>query len=199
MTNPSDEPSQQAGATMILIIRHAERPDDKAEGVTIDGVQDKDSLIPRGWQRAGALAGLFAPQQGSVRPGLARPDLLIAPKYAKHVEDRRTHETIQPLSEVLRSKTTEPYAEEHEAELGWFASEESASRVVLICWEHTRIPKIGEGIVAVSNRQDIPKKWPPQRFDLIWRFLREGGSRDYYFSLFPQLLLANDSQPPRAP
>jgi hypothetical protein len=189
----SDLP-QQAGAQMILIIRHGEKPEGTLKGVKIDGSEDEDSLIPRGWQRAGALVGLFAPQQGPLRPGLMRPELLIAPEYEKHPEDRRTHQTIQPLSEELGKKIEEPYPEEQEQKLGAFVSQQTSSGIVLICWEHHRIPNIAEGVVGVTNRQDIPKEWPSQSFDLVWRFLREGSG--YSFSIFPQLLLAGDSHPP---
>ena len=57
-----------SNATKIMIIRHAEKPTTTPppplNGVTITGKQDKDSLIPRGWQRAGALVTLFAPARG---------------------------------------------------------------------------------------------------------------------------------------
>jgi broad specificity phosphatase PhoE len=194
MSTP-DSP-HQAGAKTILIIRHGEKPEGALKGVKIDGSEDKDSLIPRGWQRAGALVGLFAPQQGTVRPGLSRPELLIAPEYEKHPQDRRTHQTIEPLSEELGKPIEEPFPEEKEQKLGAFVSQQTSAGVVLICWEHHRIPNIAEGIAGVTNRQDVPKEWPPQRFDLVWRFLREGSG--YYFSIFPQLLLANDSHPPAA-
>ena len=42
----------------IIVIRHAEKPDATDEGVTPHGAGDKESLIVRGWQRAGALVAL---------------------------------------------------------------------------------------------------------------------------------------------
>jgi broad specificity phosphatase PhoE len=179
---------------MIMVIRHGEKPGRAVNGVTIDGVPDEASLTPRGWQRAGALVGLFAPHQGRVYAELAQPQLLIAPAYASDPEDRRTHQTIQPLSEELRLEISEPYEEGHELKLGAFVSEQTAARIVLICWEHKRIPTIAEGIAGVVNARDVPREWPASRFDLIWRFLREPAG--YVFSLVPQLLLPNDSDPP---
>ena len=43
--------------TEILLIRHAEKPDDSdsGPGLTSDGRDDPKSLTVRGWQRAGAL------------------------------------------------------------------------------------------------------------------------------------------------
>jgi len=119
--------------------------------------------------------------------------MLIAPLYGAENKDRRTHQTIQPLSEQLGVKIYSPYKEELEAELAKFVSQKVPASVVLISWEHHRIPAIGENIVGVVNRNEIPKSWPPKRFDLIWRFLREPAG--YYFSILPQLLLPGDSHP----
>lgn len=194
----STENPQTGGAQTIFIIRHGEKPVGSAEGVTIDGAPNEHSLIPRGWQRAGALVNLFAPQVGPIRPGLATPKLLIAPFYEDKPKDpatdRRTHQTITPLAEEIGLKVEAPYPEEQEHTLGKFVSTQTTAPVVLICWEHGRIPKIGEGIVGVTNRESIPKAWPEGRFDLIWRFQREASG--YYFSIFPELLLPKDSHPP---
>jgi hypothetical protein len=45
-----------------MFIRHAEKPGDGENGVTPDNIFDKESLTLRGWQRAGALIGLFIAQ-----------------------------------------------------------------------------------------------------------------------------------------
>jgi hypothetical protein len=186
--------SDAAGAEMILVIRHGEKPEGAAKGVTLDGVESAHSLVPRGWQRAGGLVGLLASQNGTLRAGLAQPELIIVPAYPQSAGDRRTHQTVQPLGEKLQIGIADQFEEEHERELGSFVSEQSTARVVLICWEHKRIPAIAAGVSAVSNPQDIPTEWPPERFDLIWRFVREPGG--YSFSVLPQLLLPNDSDPP---
>ncbi len=45
----------------IYIIRHGEKPgeDWSGPGLTNKGEQDNESLVVRGWQRAGAWAALF--------------------------------------------------------------------------------------------------------------------------------------------
>ena len=57
------------GATKIIVIRHAEKPGSYG-GVSYFGVDDvgsvsgdagKEHLVTLGWERAGALVGLFAP------------------------------------------------------------------------------------------------------------------------------------------
>jgi hypothetical protein len=46
---------------MRMVIRHTEKQDDAGviAGVTIEGRPDSEDLTIRGWQRAGALVGLF--------------------------------------------------------------------------------------------------------------------------------------------
>ena len=56
-------------ARKIMVIRHAEKPDDAGTifGITIEGHQDSEELSVRGWQRAGALATFFAPPDDHFR------------------------------------------------------------------------------------------------------------------------------------
>ena len=59
---------QSAPPEAVYIIRHGEKPQDLApkhpaahSGVDFRGKQNEHSLLPRGWQRSGALAALFDP------------------------------------------------------------------------------------------------------------------------------------------
>ena len=74
-------PKTRPTAPKIMIIRHAEKPP-PTFGVNADGVQDKESLTVRGWQRAGALAPFFAPPPGAPlpNPALATPRYVYAAK-----------------------------------------------------------------------------------------------------------------------
>src|SRR5689334_14634227 len=73
----------------IYIIRHGEKPPDDDHpsaravgseqifGVDVDGNQNPDSLIPRGWQRAGGLAQFLSPSDGVFATSLlARPSVI---------------------------------------------------------------------------------------------------------------------------
>lgn len=89
---------------LIYLIRHGEKPADPPAsspgahtapsgppfGVDVDGNQSVHSLLPRGWQRAGALAVLFDPLSGRRRPGCARPPRCIHPCMGIRVRRRRT-------------------------------------------------------------------------------------------------------------
>jgi len=87
---------------MIMIVRHAEKPTtvNDEHGVRPDGEHDRHSLTVRGWTRAGALVGLFAPRHGEPKTSLARPAAIYA---ASHAGDgsRRPIQTVTPLAEWL--------------------------------------------------------------------------------------------------
>lgn len=178
----------------IFIIRHAEKPDKPPPyGVDIDGNCDKHSLLPLGWQRAGALATLFAPGRGEFRTGLRTPTQLIAPHYGDEKKNagHRPYETLLPLRDLVGLDVETPFMEGSEGELGRSVSD-AETGVTLICWEHKTIPMIANHISTLPETQ-IPQQWPCERFDIIWSFTRDISSGAYTFDQIPELLLAGDS------
>jgi hypothetical protein len=172
----------------IFVIRHGEKPEDlPLEPVDLQGDRSKRSLVPRGWQRAGALAVLFAPQVGPLRPGIFTPNELVAPDYGKGQKDERTHETIEPLEKLLGLKLERPYAVGEEEKLGKLLSE-AETGVTLVCWEHTHAPAILAAISPASG--PLPTAWPDDRYDLIWSMTRNGSA--FEFAEIGQRLLAGD-------
>jgi hypothetical protein len=178
----------------VFIIRHGEKPPAKPppNGVTIDGKEDEHSLLPAGWQRAGALNRLFAPLDGRPRDGLATPTELYAPDYGskKTTAGHRPHETILPLSELVKLEIKTKYSEGEEAALAEHVASET-SGVTLICWEHNAILEIARSMPLLPG-PEIPTKWPDDRFDVVWCFERQSTSGNYSFGQVPQLLLAGD-------
>lgn len=183
-------------ARTIFIIRHGEKPGPAPPpfGVDGDGNQNRHSLLPRGWQRAGALALLFAPTDTPTRRGIASPGQLIAPDYGDPATTaaHRTYQTIVPLSQLLGLPIETPYAEGQEAALGRSVATAS-SGVTLICWEHTAIPAIASAITPLAAEAAPPQSWPGERFDLIWSFTFNASDGAYTFSEVPELLLAGDA------
>jgi broad specificity phosphatase PhoE len=173
----------------IVIIRHGEKPP-PGHGVELHGKHDDHSLVPQGWQRAGALVTFF----WGPRAALPRPAQLIAPKYASHPSHERTHQTISPLAATLGLTIESPYATGHEKALAEAVLAER-SGVTLICWEHDHLPAIARHIPTPPGT-DIPKRWPDDRFDVCWCFARDGGSGLYGFSQVPQMLLPGDIDKP---
>src|SRR5437667_3230237 len=103
----------------ILLIRHAEKPDEKNAGVSPDGTQNEKDLTVRGWQRAGALACFFA-----------SPSAL----FASHSSSNRPRQTLLPLAEKLGIAINMDYGKGDEDRLA--ARAKTCDGVVLICWQH---------------------------------------------------------------
>jgi hypothetical protein len=176
------------------VIRHGEKPGDGSNsdfGVDADGSHDVHALLPRGWQRSGALAELFAPAAGPLRAGLHTPAALYAPDYGGRSETRRhrTYQTIEGLADLLGLPIDTRCAEEKVAELA-LAALAGSGDVVLICWEHKHIPAIGSALPTLPDTR-FPA-WPDDRFDMIWSFTWRSTPSAYEFAQIPQRLLAGD-------
>jgi hypothetical protein len=202
-------------ASKIMIIRHAEKPSDNPPpyGVTHHGKQDSESLIVRGWQRAGALADYFAPQQDAhfQNPAIATPQTIYASKIATKdaapadskgkdktgSTSRRPQETVTPLIELLGTNVASDFTFNKGEEAEVAASAMSCTGVVLICWEHKNILVIAGGL-PLDEQTPAPKQWPvdsnnQSRFDVVWVFDLDEPSGRYRFSQIPQCVLAGDS------
>jgi hypothetical protein len=184
----------------IYIIRHGERPEEPKpsrsvpahRGVDFRGNQNEHSLLPRGWQRSGALAALFDPSRGPLRAGLRVPRRLISPLYgdSRKTAEHRTHQTISGISDRLGIAIATDFAKGHEPQLA-AALKKSGPGAVLICWDHAHIPTLASALPLVGGTV-IPKTWPDDRFDVIWTFTLVT-SGEYCFGQVPQLLLSGDS------
>jgi hypothetical protein len=178
-------------ATKIMVIRHAEKPPSHPPpfGITIEGARDKQSLTVRGWQRAGALASLFAPANGAFQNlSLAKPQCLYASKPVKRKGSRRAFETITPLAEKLALKINSNF-QKFEAD-SMLEDALLCNGVVLICWQREYILQIAYQILA--NKAVAPPEWPEDRFDMVWVFDRNRSSLQYSFKQIPQSLLIRD-------
>lgn len=212
------------GATKIMVIRHAEKPasydlgtyaQGKLAGVNLEGNQDSECLVTLGWQRAGALVGLFAPPHGPAA-GLATPTSLFAadPAESKSKEpSQRPFETITAVADALGLKIDTSCTKKHYADV--VAAAIACEGTVLISWQHQDIPWVNaDGKPGLSQEIctqsgtpafiDIPCTWPSERYDLVWVFDRPTGSGPFTsFSQVPQQLLAGDLPstigPPFAP
>jgi hypothetical protein len=105
--------------SVIFLIRHAEKPDGSCRGINESGADDQESLIPRGWQRAGAIAVSFGSNDD-----LPAPDEIYAAasgemKVASHVKvgskSKRPLETVTPLASKLKKVPIETYTTGDEA------------------------------------------------------------------------------------
>jgi hypothetical protein len=172
-------------ATKIMIVRHAEKPDDSDQGVSPSGQDDSHDLIVQGWQRAGALACLFAPARGPLQSTeLATPQFL----FASDDSSKRPEETITPLADLLNLDINSSFGKGQEG--GVAKAAEAVTGVALIAWQHQDIPAIGNAITG--DNTTVPQKWPGDRFDVVWIFDFDGQSGKYAFTQVPQCLLPGD-------
>jgi hypothetical protein len=178
-------------ATRIMLLRHAEKPakDSAPFGVTRKGQRSKEALTVRGWQRAGALANLFAPTNGNLQhSALATPQFLYASKPLLRKGSRRSLQTLLPLSEKLAIKINSDYQRSEFETM--MADAFSRRGVVLICWQREYIPAIASLILGRKNV--APLDWPEDRYDMIWVFSLNRSSSRYGFRQVPQELLSGD-------
>jgi broad specificity phosphatase PhoE len=178
----------------IFIIRHAEKPEGAIQGVTESGSQDAESLIPQGWQRAGALAVFFG-----AKDGLPLPDRIYAAAAEKEKlghkdtagsKSNRPVETISPLAAKLGMNPTTKYTKGQEGDL--VNEIVQLDGTTLVCWQHESIPDIAEGIMGSAN--GIPNPWPGDRFDVVWCF--SGAGKSWTFTQVCQRVLAGDKNHP---
>jgi hypothetical protein len=183
-------------ALTILIIRHAENPDEgfPGGGFTEQGEEDTKSLVIRGWQRTGAWAGLFGSNRGGA--DYPSPSIIYAAtpgSQENHGPSHRPAETVAPLAAKLELDVETKYGLGAEADL--MREVLGRSGTVLICWEHHAIIT---GILPVipSVSGHLPKKWNGGRFDIVLRFDGTSPSGPFAFTeLFPCLLAGDSSTP----
>ena len=191
----SQPPAASTGATKIMIIRHAEKPVGQINGVDASGNQDPNSLIPQGWQRAGALVALF----GSSFGPLPAPTHLFAPNQFGS-GSKRPFETITPLAAKLGLTMNATPAGVSPGEYAptdyplMVPDALGCPGVVLIAWEHEFIPSIAN--LIVGNTTAVPQAWPAARFDVVWTFDLDPATNKYSFNQHPQLLLQGDLPTP---
>jgi broad specificity phosphatase PhoE len=189
----------------IFVIRHAEKPAGKIKGIDPNGNADKDSLIVRGWERAGALADFF----GS-KDGLPAPDRIFASAAQKKAtrsaktrrkkarpaakkgsktgsKSKRPTQTVMALAAKLGQRVSGKYTKGEEANL--VKAVTALDGKTLVCWQHEAIPKIA-GLI-VGSMKGIPKRWPSRRFDVVWQFT--SSKSKWKFDQVCQLVLAGDS------
>jgi hypothetical protein len=66
--------------------------------------------------------------------------------------------------------------------------------VTLVSWHHKSLGRIVDDLGDVTPAP--PRRWPRDRYDLVWVFVRAGDG--WRFSQIPQLLLPGDQPEPVA-
>jgi hypothetical protein len=180
--------------SVIFLIRHAEKPDAFNLGVGPTGDNDDESLSVRGWQRAGALLGRF----GST--ALPRPDRLYAaaPMKLRKLDGRvvsRSKRPLQTMSVVAAKWGLEvdvAFTKGHEAALA--AEIAQLEGATLVCWPREGLPLIAASVL--NKPASFPVIWPSERFDVVWRLVREKPGAPWSFDQVCQCLMPGDATQP---
>jgi len=132
----------------ILIMRHAEKPDDPSD----------PNLSPEGQDRAKALVTWYPETFGP-------PDFIFAAAISKHSE--RPIQTVQPLADALGLELHTPYADENYAALAeaLLAKPKFDGKTILVCWHHGHIPELMRALGTPDG--SYPDPWMPTVFNLV--------------------------------
>lgn len=151
----NDDPANRLGPRLILIIRHAEKPDDRND----------PHLTAAGKARAEKLADYLPKRFGT-------PDFVFASTRSKR--SNRPIETIEPLSKKLGIPIDDTFADEDFAALAQklLTAREYDRKFVVICWHHGHIPDLAFALGA--SREVVPVPWDPTVFDLILQLEYKG-------------------------
>jgi hypothetical protein len=191
------------GPQSIFVIRHGEEPSEGDSnsppfGVTIHGEQNRHSLTPAGWQRAGALAVLFGNGVTGPTSQIVTPDRIIAVRYDddSSTKHHRSYQTVLPLARRLGLSIETPYSKGQEPRLA-SSILATAGLATLICWERHHIPDIIANLL-VDGDGIVPAIWPQDRYDIIWCLTRTPTTArsegfHYIFEAADQRLLSQDA------
>lgn len=186
-TPPAAAPAPAAAAaTFVMVIRHGEKPDGSDPGVDERGKKDDASLTSTGWERANALPGLFAPDPGPPRAGLATPVAIYAAAANDDGEGKRTRETVTPLAARLGIPVGTPFGKGQEKQL--VEQVIAGPGPALISWQHEELPDIAAAFPGV--RPTPPSDWPDDVYDVVWTFTRTADG--WQFAQLPEQVLPQD-------
>ena len=176
---------------VVMFARHGEKPGESGapHGINAQGESDRHSLSVRGWTRAGALAALLAHAPMGSHPHVVRPQRILATAPTQETKSRREIDTAVPVGQRLGVPVEE---------LHGLGDVDAARRSILadgrhtfVVWHHGSMAEFVRGF-PIGNAEDVPHRWPEDRFDLIWVLRREANERTYVFSHVDQQLLAGD-------
>ncbi len=166
--------------TVILIIRHAEKP---ASGV---------ELSPEGEKRAGAYVGYF--QKFTIDGKPVKLDYLFA--TADSAKSHRPRLTITPLSKALGIKIDHRFKDDDFSELAREIQNHPHGRNILICWHHGKIPALLNALGA-DPKQLLPNgKWPEDVFGWLIQLRYDENGKLFQSRCIDEDLMPGDSSKP---
>ncbi len=139
--------------TVILIIRHAEKPDSGS------------GLTPAGQQRARAYIHYFQSYRVDGQP--LHLNHLFAAADSKN--SQRPRLTVTPLSHAFHLPIDSRFRDDDFQSLADALQTKSYGHEILICWHHGEIPDLLKALGADPKALLPHKKWPKQVYG--WMFI----------------------------
>ena len=100
--------------------------------------------------------------------------------------------TAEPIAKRLKLEIEDSHTHGNEKDM--VQEVLSGPQAALIVWHHGTLAKLVSHFPVV-NSAEIPKRWPDERFDLIWVLERQAGAElKYRFIAVAQMLLADDAE-----
>jgi len=175
--SPADEKFTAPKNAVILVIRHADKPD---TGHTLSAAGDA---------RAQAYINYFKNYQIDGQPH--RPDYLFAAKDSAN--SHRSRLTLEPTAKALGLTNDYQFSNDQFSQLAGAIQNHPPGTNILICWHHGNIPEL-LGALGADPKKLLPNgKWPDDEFGwLIQLRYDENGH------LFDSQRI-NENLPPEAP
>jgi hypothetical protein len=137
--------------TMVLIIRHAEKPD------------SGNTLTPAGEERAKAYVNFFKNYTVDTRP--VTLDYLFAAADSKG--SIRPRLTLEPLSKATGMAIDQRFTSKQGEELAKALRAKPYGGHILICWHHGQIPELLQALGADPKKLLPGGKWPDNVFGWV--------------------------------
>ena len=153
LTATSGQTASGAGLkhATVLIIRHAEKPDDGA------------GLAPAGEARARDYVGYFKNFRLHDEP--VKLDAIFAAADSKN--SQRPRITVEPLAQALGLIVNASYKDKEYASLVSNLQTTDHGRNLLICWHHGELPELLAALGANPDALLPGGRWPGDEYDWI--------------------------------
>ncbi|MBU6151529.1 MAG: hypothetical protein KGR25_08775 [Chloroflexi bacterium] len=181
--------------TLIMFVRHGEKPNDHGapHGVNHQGEADEHSLSVRGWMRAGGLAGLLSNTPIPSHPNVQPPQRIVATGPSPDAKSHREINTANPIAQRLGLHVESDLGRGSELQVRDNLLRDP--RVTLVVWHHGELARLVHAF-PISNAEDVPERWPEERFDLFWILRRNPTDTTFSFTVTNQALLEGDVTSP---
>jgi broad specificity phosphatase PhoE len=145
------EPQDGPRNAVVLIIRHAENPDNGR------------GLSPRGKERAKAYKDYFL--KFTVDSKRLEPGVILVADDSKH--SHRPRLTVEPFAKAAKLPIDSRFGNKQPTDLAAELRANHQGKVILICWHHGQIPALLRALGATPETLLPRGKWPRPVYDWV--------------------------------